>query len=132
MINQVKYMSTVMSFLFLLLNVHLCVHVYCIIKCSEKCACRDLSERAQYISILKHVPYTTRVHSRDIMQAAYIISMSAHRQFTIQCTFYKRNKKLVPRTLLSYISTWDFLRTLENCEKHSPAAHAYLALLPCS
>ena len=30
---------------------------------------------------------------------------------------YKRNKNLVPRALLSYISTWEFLRTLEKCEK---------------
>ena len=30
---------------------------------------------------------------------------------------YKRNKNLVPRALLSYISTWKFLRTLEKCEK---------------
>ena len=41
------------------------------------------------------------------MHAAYIISTS------VRNTFYKRNKKLVRRTLLSYISTWDFLRTLE-------------------
>ena len=32
--------------------------------------------------------------------------------------FYKRLKKIVPRALLSYISTWKFLRTLEKCEKH--------------
>ena len=37
---------------------------------------------------------------------------------------YKRNKKLVPRTLLSYISTREFLRTLEKCEKHSLSARA--------
>ena len=37
-------------------------------------------------------------------------------------TFYKRNKKLVPQELLSYISTWGFLRTLEKYEKHSPSA----------
>ena len=30
---------------------------------------------------------------------------------------YKRNKNLVPHALLSYISTWEFLRTLEKCEK---------------
>ena len=38
--------------------------------------------------------------------------------------FYKGNKKLVPRALLSYISNWKFLRTLEKCEKHSPSARA--------
>ena len=43
--------------------------------------------------------------------------------------FYKGNKKLVPRALLSYISTWEFLRTLEKCEKHSPAARASLVFL---
>ena len=36
--------------------------VFRIIKCSEKCARRDWSERAHYISI-KHAPYVTRVHS---------------------------------------------------------------------
>ena len=39
--------------------------------------------------------------------------------------FYNRNKKkLVPRALLSYISTWEFLRTREKCEKHEPQASA--------
>ena len=46
--------------------------------------------------------------------------------------FYKRNKKLVPRALLSYISSWEFSRTPEKCEKHSPAVRASLALLSCS
>ena len=47
--------------------------------------------------------------------------------------FIKEIKKLVPRTLLRYIlSTWDFLRTLEKCEKHLPVAHASLALLSFS
>ena len=37
---------------------------------------------------------------------------------------YKRNKNLVPRALLSYISTWEFLRTLEKCEKKKfPSAY---------
>ena len=39
-------------------------------------------------------------------------------QFTIH--FIKEIKKLVSRALLSYISTWELLRTLEKCEKHSP------------
>ena len=43
-------------------------------------------------------------------------------QFTIH--FTKGIKKLVPQALLSYISTWEFLRTLEKCEKHSPSARA--------
>ena len=38
--------------------------------------------------------------------------------------FYKRNKKLVPRALLSYTSTLEFLRTLDKCEK----ASTFLAL----
>ena len=38
--------------------------------------------------------------------------------------FIKERKKLVPRALLSYISTWEFLRTLEKSEKHSPSARA--------
>ena len=43
-------------------------------------------------------------------------------QFTIH--FTNEVKKLVPRALLSYISTWKFLRTLEKCKKHSPSARA--------
>ena len=38
--------------------------------------------------------------------------------------FHKRYKKLVPRALLSYISTQEFLRTLEKCKKHLPSARA--------
>lgn len=41
--------------------------------------------------------------------------------------FYKRNKRHVPRTLLSYISTWELIRTLEKFEKVSPTAHASLS-----
>ena len=37
--------------------------------------------------------------------------------------FYKRNKKLVPHALLSHISTWEFLRTLEKCRKAQAALH---------
>ena len=54
----------------------------------------------------------------------------ARAQFTLH--FIKEIKKLVPHTLLSYVSTWDILGTLEKCEKHSPAAHASLGLLSCS
>ena len=63
------------------------------------------------------------------MHAAYVISMTgAH---AIHDIFHKGNKNLVPRALLSYISTWDFLRTLENCEKHLPVAHASLGHFSC-
>lgn len=44
-------------------------------------------------------------------------------QFTIH--FIIEITKLVPQALLSYISTWEFLRTLEKCEKHSPLARFY-------
>ena len=44
----------------------------------------------------------------------------------ISLAFYKRNKKLHPRALLSYISTWEFLRTLEKCANHSAAPRASL------
>ena len=43
-------------------------------------------------------------------------------QFTIH--FTNEVKKLVPRALLSFISTWKFLRTLEKCKKHSPSTRA--------
>ena len=45
-------------------------------------------------------------------------------QFTIY--FIKEIKKLVPQALLIYISTWEFLGTLEKCEKHLPLACASL------
>ena len=41
--------------------------------------------------------------------------------------FCKRNRKLVPLALLSYISTREFLRTLEKCEKDSPTARVSLS-----
>ena len=44
-------------------------------------------------------------------------------QFTIH--FIKEMKKIVPGALLSYISTWEFLRILVKCKKDS-------ALLSCS
>ena len=61
----------------------------------------------------------------------YLIVSEQVRASVFAFLFYKRNKKLVPRALLSYmyISTWEFLRTLKKCEKHSPAALASLALL---
>ena len=58
--------------------------------------------------------------------------MSSVQVHAIHDTFYKRNIQLFPRTLLCYINTWDFLRTLEKCEKHLPAVNASLALLLCS
>ena len=45
----------------------------------------------------------------------------------ISLAFYERNKKLHLHALLSYyISTWEFLRTLKKCEKHSAAPRASL------
>ena len=52
-------------------------HLMIFIKSSEKCARRDWSERVHYISI-KHAPYVTRVHCRDIMLGGYVISTSAY------------------------------------------------------
>ena len=43
-------------------------------------------------------------------------------QFTIH--FIKEMKKIVPGALLSYISTWEFLRILVKCKKDSPLAYA--------
>ena len=43
--------------------------------------------------------------------------------------FYKRNKKLVPRALLSDISTWEFLRTLEKCREALAYGSCLSALL---
>ena len=44
----------------------------------------------------------------------------------ISLAFYKRNEKLHPHALSSYKSTWEFLRTLEKCEKHSASPCASL------
>ena len=52
------------------------------------------------------------------------MSLNAIEQFPKN--FIKEIKKLHPRALLSYISTWEFLRTLEKCEKHSVALRASL------
>ena len=55
------------------------------------------------------------------MHEAYVIGPSARnsRYFLL-----KEIKKLVPRALLSSISTWGFLRTLEGCENHELKASA--------
>ena len=74
--------------------------------------CRDWSEQVHYIS-MEHVPYVTQIHCRDIMQAAFVISTIARNSLYI----VELHKHLV------------FLITLKKCEKHSPAAHASLALL---
>ena len=46
------------------------------------------------------------------MHAAYVIGTSARNsRYILENKF----KKLVPLALLSYIRTWEFLRTLEKC-----------------
>ena len=91
-------------------------------KCSEKCARRDWSERVHYISIkdraLRHTSALLRYNARN-----YVIGTSAR----ISRYIYKRNKKLVPQELLSYISTWGFLSTLEKYEKHSARGSPHLS-----
>ena len=59
-------------------------------------------------------------------------SSSLYLRQSMHGTFYKRNKKLVCYTMLSYINTWEFLRTLEKSQKHLPSAHASLgtSLIP--
>ena len=69
------------------------------------------SERAYYLNY-----FIMRYNARSLRQRY------ERAQFTIH--FTNEVKKLVPRALLSYISTWEFLRTLEKCEKHSPSARA--------
>ena len=88
-----------------------------IVKCSEKCTRRNWSERVHYIS-MKHAPYVTRVQCWNIVHAA----TSSVRARAIHDKFYKEIKKFVPQALLSSISTWEFLRTLEKSEKHSSLA----------
>ena len=57
-----------------------------------------------------------------IMHTVYVTSLSAHN--TMNINFYEGNNKLVPHALLSYIlSSWEFLRTLKKCEKHSATPH---------
>ena len=54
------------------------------------------------------------------MHEAYVIRPSAHNS---QYILLKEIKKLVPRALLSSISTWEFLKTLKGCEKASASRH---------
>ena len=51
------------------------------------------------------------------------------RAFVFAFLFCKRNKTLVSRALLSNISTWEFLTTLEKCEKHSPYIEQNLLMM---
>ena len=84
---------------------------------------------------LRFDPYIRRTLVENVKRRRLICNLivsEQERASVFAFLFYKRNKKLVPRALLSYISTWDFLRTLEKCQKHSPAARASLALLSCS
>ena len=62
-----------------------------IIKEKAKCARPDLSEQVHFISI-KHTPYVTRVHCRDIIHA------DQYERAQFMC-FIKEIKKLVPRAL---------------------------------
>ncbi len=101
----------------------LVITLYLIIKCPSNCARCDWSVWLHYSSI-KHAVYVTRVLYRVIMHAAYVTSFSARNFFNIN--FHKRNKKLSPHALLSYISMREFLRTLEKCEKHSAAPRVSL------
>ena len=52
----------------------------------------------------------------------------------ISLAFYKRNKKLHPCALSSYISTWEFLRRLEKCENLAAprASLMFLKIPACS
>ena len=56
------------------------------------------------------------------MHEAYVIGPSAQ---ISQYILLKEIKKLVPRALLSYISTREFLKTLKGCENHEPKASAF-------
>ena len=108
------------------------VHIFKFIKYAKKWVHCDWSEQVHYISI-KHMLYIT--HVRCWQRYIYNVCSLHHQYEWVQfmIPFIKEIKKLVPRTLLRYIlSTWDFLRTLEKCEKQLPVAHASLALLSFS
>ena len=57
-------------------------------------------------------------HSRSFLFSDEFLSLRG------RFYFIKEIKKLVPRALVSYISTREFLGTLEKCERHSPLARA--------
>ena len=93
--------------------------IYFIIKCSEKCAPCDWSERVHYISI-KHARYVTRVHCRDIMHSAYVISTSVRNSRKTTCSSYivELYKHLgfskSPRSIsLRLMLLWHFSRDLK-------------------
>ena len=62
--------------------------------------------------------------SERISEQALIFSYYFLLFFFLTLNFIKEIKKLVPRTLFSSMSTWEYLRTLEKCEKHEPKASA--------
>ena len=59
---------------------------------------------------LRHTSALLRYNARSLRHRY------EHAQFTIH--FIKEIKRLVPGALLNYISNWEYLRTLEKCEKH--------------
>ena len=86
--------------------------------------CCDWSVQIHYSSI-KHAVYS--VHVRHVhalsssMHANYVMS----KHHAISLAFYKINKKPHPRAL-SYISTWEFLKTQGKCNKYTASPHASL------
>ena len=99
----------------------------------KSCPLSSQSERAYYCShiinfhkarALRHTSALSRYNARSLRHQYKRAQSTIH--------FIKEIKKLFPRTLLSYISTWDFLRTLEKCEKHSPHVSRVLNKIPCA
>ena len=86
-------------------------------KCSEKCApwlVRTSSLYFHKARALRHTSVLLRYNARSLRHRYELAQFTTH--------FLKEIKTLVPRALLSYVSTCEFLRTLEKCEKHSPSA----------
>ena len=57
---------------------------------------------------------------------------SSVRARAIHDTFYKRNKKLFPRALLNYLSTWEFFQNTREVRKGFALGSCFSAPLECS
>ena len=65
---------------------------------------------------LRHTSALLRYNARSLRHRYERAQLTIH--------FVKEIKKLASRALLSHVSAWKFLRTLEKYEKHSPSARA--------
>ena len=89
----------------------------------EMCAPSSVRTTSLYFHkarTLRHTSALLRYHARSLRHRYERAQLTIH--------FVKEIKKLASRALLSHVSAWKFLRTLEKYEKHS----CFSALRSCS